>query len=321
MTKTNPSHPADSLTDQPLASPSPSAEGASSAATGHPRRQPAHDPEASGATLPESAAAEGVEELRHDAEALRAEARKEAAVGPRKMPMADVMKFGGLIAFFAVMVVAVVLLWPLIGEIFTEGGIERVTRDVREAGPAGFLILLAVQFLQIVVAFIPGEVVQIAAGMIYGPWLGALIIFVGCVISSSFVFVLVHKLGMPFVQAMVPERAMGKFRAFERTGKLNVLVFILFLIPGLPKDVFTYLVPLTDMRLGTFVLLSNVGRLPGIVLSTYAAAGLVSGNYLESAVIFGITALVAIVALLAYSRVAKAMEAKHGTQKHDDKPH
>ena len=256
-------------------------------------------------------AREGIEELHHDLEAVKADASKETTVGHRKMPMADVMKFGGLIAFFAVMVVAVVLLWPFIGEIFTEGGIERVTRDVREAGPAGFLILLAVQFLQIVVAFIPGEVVQIAAGMIYGPWLGALIIFVGCVISSSFIFVLVHKLGMPFVQAMVPDGAMEKFRAFERTGKLNVLVFILFLIPGLPKDVFTYLVPLTDMRLGTFVLLSNLARLPGIVLSTYAAAGLVSGDYLESAVIFGVTALVAIVALLAYSRISKSMAAKH----------
>lgn len=314
MTKTNPSHPADSLTDQPLASPSPSAEGASSAATGHPRRQPAHDPEASGATLPESAAAEGVEELRHDAEALRAEARKEATVGPRKMPMADVMKFGGLIAFFAVMVVAVVLLWPLIGELFTEGGIERVTRDVREAGPAGFLILLAVQFLQIVVAFIPGEVVQIAAGMIYGPWLGALIIFVGCVISSSFVFVLVHKLGMPFVQAMVPEGAMGKFRAFERTGKLNVLVFILFLIPGLPKDVFTYLVPLTSMPLKTFLIASNVARIPGIIVSTYAASGLVEGRIGESILIFLVAAAIAVVAIVFYDRIMKALE-KHTSKK------
>lgn len=272
--------------------------------------EPAAQPPSSSGTLPESAAAEGVEELRHDAATIRADAQQEAKVGPLKVPMADLMKFGGLIAFFAVMAIAVVLLWPFIGEIFTEGGIERVTRDVREAGPAGFLILLAVQFLQIVVAFIPGEVVQIAAGMIYGPWIGALIIFAGCVVSSSFIFVLVHKLGMPFVQAMVPEGAMSKFRSFERTGRLNVLVFILFLIPGLPKDVFTYLVPLTDMRLGTFVVLSNLARLPGIVISTYAASGLVSGNYLESAVLFGITALIAIVALLVYGRVTKAMEAK-----------
>lgn len=256
--------------------------------------------------------AEAVDEAESDAKKV---AQRETSVHGHPMPMADVLKFGGLIAFFAVMVIAVVLLWPIIGEIFSEGGLERVTTDVRNAGPAGFLILLAVQFLQVVVAFIPGEVVQIAAGMIYGPWLGALIIFIGCVISSSFIFILVHKLGMPFVQAMVPKGSMEKFRSFERTGKLNLVVFILFLIPGLPKDVLTYLVPLTDMKLPTFVLLSNLARLPGIVLSTYAASGLATGDYAESIGIFAVTAVIAIVALLAYGRIAKRFEAKHTSDK------
>ena len=273
--------------------------------------QPA--PRAQGAPI-EDAKHQIADDLRADARKLKADATRETTVRGHAMPMADVLKFGGLIAFFAVMIIAVVLLWPLIGELFSEGGLERVTRDVREAGPAGFLILLAVQFLQIVVAFIPGEVVQVAAGMIYGPWVGALIIFIGCVISSAFIFVLVHKLGMPFVQAMVPEGALQKFRAFERTGKLNMLVFVLFLIPGLPKDVFTYLVPLTDMKLPTFVLLSNLARLPGIVLSTYAASGLATDDYAESIAIFAVTALIAVVALLVYGRVAKRMDAKNNAE-------
>ena len=273
--------------------------------------QPA--PRAQGAPI-EDAKHQIADDLRADARKLKADATRETTVRGHAMPMADVLKFGGLIAFFAVMIIAVVLLWPLIGELFSEGGLERVTRDVREAGPAGFLILLAVQFLQIVVAFIPGEVVQVAAGMIYGPWVGALIIFIGCVISSAFIFVLVHKLGMPFVQAMVPEGALQKFRAFERTGKLNMLVFVRFLIPGLPTDGFTYLVPLTDMKLPTFVLLSNLARLPGIALSTYAASGLATGDYAESIAIFAVTALIAVVALLVYGRVAKRMDAKNNAE-------
>ena len=282
--------------------------------SGYPHSQDADSsPRAQGAPI-EDAKHQIADDLRADARKLKADATRETTVRGHAMPMADVLKFGGLIAFFAVMIIAVVLLWPLIGELFSEGGLERVTRDVREAGPAGFLILLAVQFLQIVVAFIPGEVVQVAAGMIYGPWVGALIIFIGCVISSAFIFVLVHKLGMPFVQAMVPEGALQKFRAFERTGKLNMLVFVLFLIPGLPKDVFTYLVPLTDMKLPTFVLLSNLARLPGIALSTYAASGLATGDYAESIAIFAVTALIAVVALLVYGRVAKRMDAKNNAE-------
>ena len=223
--------------------------------------------------------------------------------GKPRFSHADIFKFIGLIAFFLVMVIACILVWPLISELFEPGGLDRVIEQVQSAGPVGMLILLAFQFLQVVVAFIPGEVVQVAAGILFGPWIGALIIFVGCVISSAFVFVIVHALGAPFVHDMVPEKYMHKFREFEQTGRLNSIVFILFLIPGLPKDVFTYIVPLTDMKLGTFLLLSNIGRIPGILVSTYAAAGLVSGDILQSVVLFVIAAVVAILALVFYNRI------------------
>ena len=217
---------------------------------------------------------------------LHEKAEQEVEVRGHKMEKADIFKFVGLIAFFAIMVLIVVMLWPYFHELFEPGGLDRIINDVRGAGPVGFLILLGLQFLQIVVAFIPGEVVQIAAGLLYGPWIGALVILAGCVISSAFIFALVRKLGAPFVQSMVPVQYLEKFRKFEKTGKLNIIVFILFLIPGLPKDVFTYLVPLTDMRMRTFLLLSNVGRIPGIVVSTYAADGLADGRLMESAIIF-----------------------------------
>ena len=240
-----------------------------------------------------------------DTQSDKPQQHKQTTVHGHPMDSANIFKFAGLIAFFAVMVIIVVLVWPYIGELFEPGGLERMLHDIREAGAVGFLLVLAIQFLQIVVAFIPGEVVQVAAGMIYGPWVGALIIWLGCIISSSFIFVLVHKLGAPFVQAMVPEKYMGKFREWETSEKFNVIVFILFLIPGLPKDVFTYITPLTHMSMRSFVLISNFARIPGIVLSTYAASGLVSGNIAESVVIFAATAAIAIVALVVYSRMTK----------------
>lgn len=238
-------------------------------------------------------------------EELREKAYETKAVHGHEMPASNIFKFVGLIVFFALMVVAVVLLWPLMHEIFEPGGVEHVTQQVREAGPAGFLILLGIQFIQVVVAFIPGEVVQIAAGLIYGPWLGALIILLGCVLSSSVVYVLVHRLGAPFVQAMVPEKYMDKMKAFEESPKLNTIVFVLFLIPGLPKDVFTYLVPLTHMKMHTFIILSNLARIPGIVISTYAASGLAKGDYAQSAIMFGILAVIAVIALFVYNYMSK----------------
>ena len=199
-------------------------------------------------------------------------------------------------------------MWPLFSDVFEEGGVAAVVERVREAGVGGFFVLEGLQFLQIVVAFIPGEVVQIAAGMIYGPWLGALAVLLGCVVTSALIFLLVHKLGAPFVQDMVPMAFLEKFRAFEASGKLDVVVFVLFLIPGLPKDTFTYLVPLTDMPLGRFLLLANVGRIPGIVISTFAAGSLAEGDYLQAGIIFALAAAIAVLGLLNKDRIIAFFE-------------
>ncbi len=242
---------------------------------------------------------ETVKERAHERrEAAREKAQEVTTVRGREMTRGDIFKFGGLIAFFALMVIVVILIWPYIHEAFEPGGLSRVIDDVRNAGPLGFLILLAMQFMQIVVAFIPGEVVQMAAGMMYGPWLGAAVVLLGCIISSAFVFAVVHRLGAPFVRDMVPTKYLDKFNAFEESGKLSIVVFILFLIPAMPKDTFTYLVPLTNMRMRDFLVLSNVGRIPGIVISTYAANGLVDGNITQSIIIFAVVAAIAIVAIV-----------------------
>lgn len=223
---------------------------------------------------------------------------------------ADLFKFGGLIAFFVLMAVVCVAIAPLILELTEPGGVERVVQDVRNAGPGGVLILLGMQFLQVVVAFIPGEVVQVAAGMMYGPWGGAAVVLVGCVISSAFVFFIVHKLGAPFVRAMIPEKWMGKLEDFEGTDKLDVMVFVLFLIPGLPKDVFTYLVPLTDMSMRNFLVLSTVGRIPGILMSTLAADGLMEGDIMRSVLLFLVAAGIAALAIVFHEKIMHAFAKK-----------
>lgn len=227
-----------------------------------------------------------------------------------RLTKADLFKFGGLIAFFVLMAVVCVAIAPLILELTEPGGVERVVQDVRNAGPGGVLILLGMQFLQVVVAFIPGEVVQVAAGMMYGPWGGAAVVLVGCVISSAFIFFIVHKLGAPFVRAMIPEKWMGKLEDFEESDKLDVMVFVLFLIPGLPKDVFTYLVPLTDMSMRNFLVLSTVGRIPGILMSTLAADGLMEGDIMRSVLLFLVAAGIAALAIVFHEKIMHAFAKK-----------
>ncbi|MCL1797272.1 MAG: VTT domain-containing protein [Eggerthellaceae bacterium] len=231
----------------------------------------------------------------------------------KRVKNADIFKFAGLMLFFVLVAIIIFFLKPYFSGIFEPGGLNQILADIRGAGAAGVLVLFAMQFVTHIVVFVPGEITQFAAGILYGPWLGALIILICCIISSAFIFMLVHKLGAPFVQSVVPPNFLGKFREFEKTSKLSIIVFVLFLIPGLPKDSFTYLVPLTDMRMRDFLLLSNTGRIPGILVSTYAASGFVEGRIWQSVVIFAIAAAIAIAGLLSREKLMGAL-GKLGTR-------
>ena len=240
-------------------------------------------------------------------ESIEEQSGDTTTIGGHVMDRSTVIKFIGLIAFIVVIAIIVVVMWPYIADIFSEGGVDRLVERVRNAGPAGVFILLGMQLLQIIVAFIPGEVVQLAAGLMYGPWLGALIVLIGCVISSAIVYKLVHALGAPFVRNMVSTEHLEKFRKFEESGKLDIIVFILFLIPAMPKDVFTYLVPLTDMKMGRFLTLSTIGRIPGVLASTYVAHGLSEGNLVGPIAIVAVVAVLAIVVVVFRDKIMDSL--------------
>ena len=231
----------------------------------------------------------------------------ESTLFGKKRKQRDLIKLVGLVVFIVLITAIVVAIWPTLSIVFEPGGVETLIELITSQGPLGVLILLGMQLLQIIVAFNPGEVVQIAAGMMYGPLWGSVVILVGCVLSSMVVYELVHKLGAPFVRSMVGEKQLLKFRQFELSGKFGVTVFILFLIPGFPKDVLTYIVPLSDMNLRTFLLLSTISRTPGVIISTYAAAGLADGNIVTSVILFVVAALIAIIVLLLRNRIIDAI--------------
>lgn len=215
----------------------------------------------------------------------------------RKLRKSNLIRLAGLVAFFLIVIVVLILVWPIMGRIFSQGP-EELVKEVRSAGAMGVLVLLGMQFLQIIVAFIPGEVVQIAAGMMYGPWLGTLIILVGCVLSSFIIYQLVHRLGQPFVEDMVSTEHLEKFRQFEKSGKLITIVFILFLIPGMPKDAFTYIVSLTNIPVKTFLTVTTIARTPGVFMSAYAASGFMEGNITSSIIILVVLGLIALLAII-----------------------
>lgn len=231
----------------------------------------------------------------------------------------DIVKIWGLVAFVVLVTLIVALIWPYIKDLFGDGGVGALIERLQSAGPAGVFVLLALQFLQVVVAIIPGEVVQLAAGLMYGPLWGFVIILGGAVLSSAFIYQLVHTLGEPFVRTMVSDKTLEKFDRFQHSGKLDITVFILFLIPGLPKDAFTYLVPLTEMKMKDFLLITTIARAPGVLGSTYVASGLADGHFASSIVVIVAVAVLAALGVAFREKIFDKLGKRHKPAEGDEK--
>jgi len=190
-----------------------------------------------------------------------------------------------------------IIFWPFIKNLNNPEYREKFSAWVAGLGFKGVLILLSVQILQIVVAVIPGGPVELIAGAAYGAWAGLLIIEIGCAIATVIVFLMIKKFGLPLIKRFFGEDVLDKW-SFLRDGKKTAMVtFILFLIPGTPKDTLTYLAPLSRLSLVQFTLISVFARFPAIFLTTIMGDAAMQGNWVMFFLIFSITAIVGILSI------------------------
>ena len=172
-----------------------------------------------------------------------------------------------------------------------------IWQRIDSLGPWGVGIFLCIQVLQVIVALIPGEPVELAAGMLYGTWGGLLICLAGILIGSSVIFTLARRFGQPLVRKLIHEEDMKKYAFLSDAQKLDMLVFLVFLIPGTPKDTLNYLCPLTPISPVRFLILSTFARIPSVLSSTFAGANFAEGNLIGSALILCLTTLVGILGI------------------------
>ena len=212
--------------------------------------------------------------------------------------------------------VAVVTLLSVLATVFVGGWLKNLGSGedfqayIRSFGPAGWLVLLGLQILQVFIALIPGEVLETGAGYAFGPLWGTLICYVGLVIASTLVFLLTRRFGVKLVEVFVSREKINDLKFLREERKRNLLVFALFFIPGTPKDLLTYFVGLTDMKLGTFLLISLVGRLPSVLSSTVGGHLLGDENYMGAIWLYAITGAVSLAGLLTYNAIIKRKQEK-----------
>ena len=206
----------------------------------------------------------------------------------------------GLAAFAALMIGLFFALGKPMAALFEDP--ERFRSWVREMGAGGRLAFVGMVAVQIVVAFIPGEPLEIAAGYAFGAWEGTLLCMLGAGVGGMAVFLLARKLGVRAVEAFVPREKIDSLGFVRDARRLTLWMWILFLIPGTPKDALAYVAGLTRMRLRTWALITTVARVPSIVTSTLGGDALGAGQIGVAAAVLGAAALAAVAGALLWRR-------------------
>lgn len=155
---------------------------------------------------------------------------------------------------------------------------KRLGAFIASFGPFSVLVFLAVQILQVVAAPIPGEVTGFVGGFLFGTVYGATLSTIGLTLGSVLAFSVARKFGMRFVEKVVKRQYIEKFNFFV-THKGLYITFVLYLLPGFPKDALCYFLGLTRLRLLDFILMNVFGRFPGTLILTLQGNAVRKGEY------------------------------------------
>lgn len=186
----------------------------------------------------------------------------------------------------------IMYLAPVMKNLSTLEGQIKFKDKVNELGIAGILLLFGLQVAQVFLIVLPGEPMEILAGMCYG-WFGGLIfITISVAIITALIFYLVRKAGKKFVYNFWDEEKIKKIennKIFQNPRKIEIIMVILFMLPGTPKDLLVYIAGLLPLKPIRFILISTFARFPSVISSTIAGANLAQGNWKMSLIVYAIT--------------------------------
>ncbi len=155
---------------------------------------------------------------------------------------------------------------------------DKLSKFLQNLGPYSPAVFVLLQILQVIAAPFPGELTGVAGGYVYGETFGFVLSTVGLSLGSWVAFELASILGRPFVERFVRREVLEKFN-FLTTKTGTLICFVLFLFPGFPKDYLCYVLGLSRMKLGSFLIVAIIGRLPGTYLLTMQGATIRNEEY------------------------------------------
>lgn len=231
------------------------------------------------------------------------------------MPNTENRDYGRNRKWLAGLSLGIVLLLAALVTLFVWQWLASFSREafrsyIQSFGVMGWLVLLVLQFLQVFIALIPGELVESAAGYAFGPIAGTLLCYAGVAMASCLVFALTRRFGVKLVEVFISREKINELRFINTDRKRNLFIFLVFFIPGTPKDLLTYFVGLTDIKLSRFLLISLVARIPSVASSTFGGHLLGEGRYWGAVILYGITGILSLGGLAIYNALVRRKQSK-----------
>ena len=181
---------------------------------------------------------------------------------------------------------------------------------VEEKGLYARFLFVCLVFVQVVVALIPGEPLEICAGIAFGGMEGTLLCLLGIFLGSAVIFLLVRKLGVRLVEVFFSVEKIRSLHFLQNEKRLDRVLFFIMMIPGTPKDLLSYFVPLTKISLGHWLALTTFARIPSVVTSTVGGDALGEKNYLFAAIVFAVTCLLSLAGAVLFDYFTKKRKMK-----------
>ncbi len=208
-------------------------------------------------------------------------------------------------AAIAVFVLMMLLMAWLIGVpvLRFAGEPEHFREWVESSGVLGAIAYMGMVIVQIIVAIIPGEALEIAGGYAFGALEGTVLCLVAATLGSLLVFALVRRFGVRLVEVFFSLEKLRSLRFLQSSRRRDMLFLIVFMIPGTPKDLLCYFAGLTDIKLPAWLLICSLGRLPSIITSTVGGDALGTEKYIFAIMVFAGTLLISGAGLLIYNRI------------------
>ena len=204
-----------------------------------------------------------------------------------------------LSTFSVLLVICTVVGILLIRKYFSDT--DQIKNYINQHYFEGSLIMIGVTAIQVVIAFVPGELVEIAAGYAFGTIPGLFLVLLGNVIGSVIAILLTKKFGIKIINLFYPDEDINSLPILNNPKRRNLLTFLLFLIPGTPKDMLTYVIGLTDMKIWQYLLLTTFAKIPSIVSSTAGGHAFGSNKIMLAIYIFAGIGIVSIIGLTVYN--------------------